>query len=80
MALTLSAFVSFFVSSTVKVPKSDVSGVLSSSATPPLSVTLAFTSVLPFTLSLGRETTPFTTVPSPTIDQVPSSSFVAVVV
>ena len=76
-ALTLSAFVSFIV----KVPGSDVRGVVSSSAIPPLSVTLAVTSVLPFTLSLGRVITPFTTVPSPVvIDQVPSSAFVAVVV
>ena len=54
-ALTLSAFVSF----TGKVPGSDVSGVVSSSAIPPLSVTLAVTSVSPFTLFLGRLTTPF---------------------
>ena len=71
---------SAIVSSTFKVPGSEVSGVLSSSATPPLSVTVAVTSVSPFTLFLGRLITPSTTVPSPTIDQVPSSAFVAVVV
>ena len=75
-ASTLSAF----VSSIFKVPGSEVSGVLSSSAIPPLSVTLAVTSVPPFTLSLGRVITPFFTVPSPSIDQVPFLSFVAVVV
>ena len=58
-ASTLSAF----VSSTVKVPGSDISGSLSSSAIPPLSVTVAVTSVPPFTLSLGRVITPF----SPTV-------------
>ena len=73
---------SAFVSSTVKVPGSDVSGVVSPSATPPLSVTVAVTSVPPFTLSLGIVTTPFlSTEPSPSvIDQVSFLSFVAVVV
>ena len=77
-ASTLSAF----VSSTVKDPCSDVSGVLSSSATPPLSVTVAVTSVPPFTSFLGMVTTPFwSTEPLPSeIDQVPFSSLVAVVV
>ena len=77
-ASTLSAF----VSSTVKDPCSDVSGVVSSSAIPPLSVTVAVTSVPPFTLSLGIVTTPFlSTEPSPSvIDQVSFLSFVAVVV
>ena len=73
---------SAFVSSTVKVLGSDVSGSVSPSAIPPLSVTLAVTSVPPFALSLGSVTTPFlSTEPSPSvIDQVPSSAFVAVVV
>ena len=74
------SILSAFVSSIFKVPGSDVSGVVSSSAIPPLSVTVAVTVVSPFTLSLGRVITPFTTFPSPTIDQVPSSAFVAVVV
>ena len=75
-ALTLSAFVSF----TVKVPGSDVSGFLSSSAIPPLSVTVAVTTVSPFTLSLGRVITPFSpTSPSPSMVH-PLSPFVAVVV
>ena len=73
---TLSAF----VSSKVKVPGSDVSGALSSSATPPLSVTIAVTTSPPFTLSLGRVMTPLTsTSPSPSMVH-PLSPFVAVVV
>ena len=55
---------------------------MSSSAIPPLSVTVAVTFVPPFTLDTSRVTTPFaSTVPSPSvIDQVPFSSFVALVV
>ena len=77
-ASTLSAF----VSSKVKVPGSEVSGSLSSSAIPPLSVTVADTTDSPLTLFLGRVITPLvSTEPSPlVIDQVPSSAFVAVVV
>ena len=78
-SLTLSAI----VSPIVKVPGSDVSGVLSSSATPPLSVTVAVTSVPPFTLSLGRVTIPFSTVAPKSLpsvmDQVPLSAFVATI-
>ena len=79
-ALTFLAIVSS--SSIGKVPGSEVSGSVSPSAIPPLSVTVAVTCVPPFTLSLERVITPFvSTEPSPSvIDQVPSSAFVAVVV